>query len=117
MPLEQLNIDFHGKSPESFGKNTFVLVAICDASSYVWAVPIKSKDAVVSVIRNPIKEVRASEGVDWTDKVVKNIRPGDEAVLRFTAWRDMLVEMGVSETHSAPYSPQQSEVVGDSCER
>ncbi len=82
-----------------------------DVSAYCWAIPAKTKGAVVNVARSLIKEIRASEGVHLHDKVVHSVRSDNEVALRSSTWRQMLTEEEVKETHSAPYSPQMSGVI------
>ena len=51
-----------------------MIVIICDVSAFCWVYPVRSKDAVVTVVQDLIKEVRAPEGVDLNDKVVHTAR-------------------------------------------
>ena len=111
MPLEQINFDSNGLLPVSRSDSTFVIVLMCDVSALSWAIPVRTKGAVVFVVRDMIREIRASEGVHLQDKVAYSIRSDNEAVFRSSSWRQMLLEEGVKETHSAPYSPQMNGVV------
>ena len=110
-PLAQLNLDFYGKLTASGDNNTFVLVVICDVSSYVWVIPIKSKDEVVNRVRDLIVKLRSTDSKNLNDKVVLSVRPDNEIVLRSSAWKAMLQSLSVKETHSVPYAPQQNGVV------
>ena len=110
-PLQQLNLDFYGKLTPSFDNNVFCLVIICDISSFVWIYPIKTKDAVVDTVRKLICDLRASDGVNLADKVVKVVRCDNEPVLRSESYRSMLSGLAVHEAHSTPYAPSQNGVV------
>ena len=110
-PLAQLNLDFYGKLSPSGQGNNFILVVICDVSSHVWVIPIKTKDEVVERVKELILKLRTTDSKNLYDKVVLSVRSDNEIVLRSRAWKNMLQGLSVNETHSVPYSPQQNGVV------
>jgi hypothetical protein len=79
-PMEQINVDFLGPLGTSVRGRQILLVAICDVSAFVWVFPQMVKTEHVENTRKLIKDIRAQEGKLVGEKVVKSIRPDNEAV-------------------------------------
>ena len=60
---------------------------------------------MVDTVRKLICDLRASDGVNLADKVVKVVRCDNEPVLRSEAYRNILTGLAVHEAHSTPYAP------------
>ena len=110
-PMEQLNADYWGPvKPISTRNNKLLFVVIDDASAYLWATPLKSKDMAAEAIKTIIDGILPRDAVYDGQKIVYRVRTDNEPSLRERPWQAALKSRNVEPMHSTPYLPQQNGV-------
>ena len=112
IPLEQLNADFWGPiNPTSIRGNKLLFVMVCDASSYVWVLPLETKDMATAAVEQILDGISCRDAIFVGHRVVQRIKTDNEPAVRDGPWQKALKSRNVEPTHSAPYIPQQNGVV------
>ena len=111
-PFSLIAVDFMGPiDPPAVGKETQILVAICDATAFVFVDPVCSKTDIYDAIPRIIEGIRTRDARFLDEKIVRAIRTDNEKVVRERPFQDALKKVQVEGIHSAPYSPQMNGVV------
>jgi len=105
--LELVHGDLCGPvTPATPAGNRYILLLVDDATRFMWAVLLPSKDAAAEAI----KKVKVAAEVESGRKlkVLRTDNGGEFTVAEFTAY---CADEGIKRHFSAPYSPQQNGVV------
>jgi len=105
--LELVHGDLCGPvTPATSAGNRYILLLVDDATRFMWAVLLSSKDAAADAI----KKVKAAAEVESGRKlkVLRTDNGGEFTVAEFAAY---CANEGVKRHYSAPHSPQQNGVV------
>ena len=115
-PLLVISLDFFGKiKPQSYRKNNFVLLYVCDCCSFAYGVPIKAKSDAPAELEKFVRQLRRRCGADeLTGKhsdpsaplIVGGVHTDNEPVLRSADWSRVCEKLGMQEMHSVPYNPE-----------
>ena len=106
-PLELLHIDLCGPSTvESLHHKKYILVIVDDFTRFTWVffLRLKSKTAselikfikgIEVIIKLPVRRIRSVNGLEFVNATIEKF----------------LIEKGIDHNFSAPYTPQQNDVV------
>ena len=106
-PLELVHGDLCGPvTPATPGGNRYFLLLVDDASRFMWAALIPSKDAAAEAIKRIKLSAEAESGQKI--RVLRTDNGGEFTVADFATY---CAEQGIKRHFSAPHSPQQNGVV------
>jgi hypothetical protein len=93
-------------SPATPRGNKYFLLLVDDLSMYMWVATIPSKDRAAAAIKDIQKWAEGESGLKL--KALRTDRGGEFTATEFTEY---CATEGVRRQHTAPYSPQQNDIV------
>ena len=106
-PLKLLHMDLFGSTAYvSIGGNKYGLVIVDDFSRFTWVFFLQDKSEVQGIVRKFIKRAQ-----NEYELKIKNMRSDNGSKFRNTNIEEFLDEEGIKHEFSAPYTPQQNDIV------
>jgi transposase InsO family protein len=106
-PLKLLHMDLFGPIAYiSISGNKYGLVIVDDFSHFTWVLFLQDKSKAKGIVKKFIRRVQ-----NESELKVKNIRNDNGSEFRNTQVEEFLDEEGIKHELSAPYTPQQNDIV------